>query len=118
MTVEISITGNPAECRNAIYQMRLMRDIFIADIYEERPGNSVQEWYCVIMDGKGNPRWSLENLPDPESFFEAVRKRSWPGRVKIESSCKDCELNNGGEGEPNCMFDYDPSDCPVKEGKE
>jgi len=55
MTVEISITGNPAECRNAIYQMRLMRDVFIADIYEERPGNSVQEWYCVILDGKENP---------------------------------------------------------------
>ena len=118
MTVEFSITGNPAECRNAIYQMRLMRDIFIADIYEERPGNSVQEWYCVIMDRNGNPRWSLVNLPDPESFFEAVRNRSWPGRVKIGTSCKDCELNNGGEGGPNCMFDYDPSDCPVKEGKE
>ena len=82
MTVEISITGNPAECRNAIYQMRLMRDIFIADIYEERQGNSVQEWYCVIMDGKGNPCWSLDNLPDPDSFVEAVKKRSWPGKAK------------------------------------
>ena len=115
MTVEFSITGNPAECRNAIYQMRLMRDIFIADIYEERPGNSVQEWYCVIMDGKENPRWSLENLPDSESFFEAVRNRSWPGKAKRPATCGDCEFGNGGE---NCMFDYDPSDCPLKEGME
>jgi len=55
------------------------------------------------------------NLPDPESFFETVRKRSWPGKAKRPATCGDCEFGNGGK---KCMFDYDPSNCPLKEGRE
>ena len=75
--IEITVNGDPEECRHAIYQLRLLSDLHISKIYEQCLPR--KEWvsYYIILDEVENPRWSLESLPDPDSFFEAVHRYSW-----------------------------------------
>ncbi len=76
--IEITVAGIPAECRDTIYRLRLASGLYISTIYEQDVETETHASYFLILDMVGNPRWSLENLPDPGGFFEAVRRYSWP----------------------------------------
>lgn len=77
MTVQLTVAGDPKDCREIIYKLRLLSDLHISTIYEQCHETRWHVNYFVILDEVGNPRWSLEKLPDPESFFEAVKLYSW-----------------------------------------
>ncbi|MBE6518235.1 MAG: hypothetical protein E7Z70_01655 [Thermoplasmata archaeon] len=75
--IEITVEGDLEECRHAIYQLRLLSDLHISTIYEQCIPSKVRASYYVILDVVGDPRWSLESLPDPDGFFKAVHRYSW-----------------------------------------
>jgi len=75
--IEITVEGRPEECRHAIYRLRLMSSLSISVIYEQKRPSEESVSYYVRLEEEGDPRWSLESLPDPDSFFEAVHRFTW-----------------------------------------
>ena len=77
MTVQLTVAGDPQDCRDVIYKLRLVSELKISTIYEQCNETKVHASYFVILDEKGDSRWSLENLPDSDSFFREVKRFSW-----------------------------------------
>ena len=77
MTVQLTIAGDPQDCRDTIYKLRLICGLKISTIYEQCNETKVHANYFLILDEVGDPKWSLENLPDPDSFFREVKRFSW-----------------------------------------
>ena len=75
--IEITVEGKPEECRHAVYQLRLMSSLSISVIYEQNRPSEESVSYYIRLEEEGDPRWSLESLPDPDGFFKAVHRYSW-----------------------------------------
>jgi hypothetical protein len=77
MRVCITVSGDPQDCRDTIYKLRLVSELKISTIYEQCIETRWHANYYIVLDEVGSPKWSLENLPDPDSFFREVKRYSW-----------------------------------------
>lgn len=75
--IEVTVEGTPEECREMIYRLRLTSVLPISGIYEQCSPTKEKASYFIRFEKRGDPKWSIESLPDSEGFFEAVHRYSW-----------------------------------------